>query len=129
MEQENNQKTLEERAFEQYAKLAFANLKKTMIQDLKNNRKESVIFAEYPIEKVVTMLKNPQKNEKELRSMSNFLYITSPHYRRLTNYYAKLPTYNHIVVPSNLPKKINVKTYRIIQKSMRKRQKQDLDNS
>jgi hypothetical protein len=112
MEQENNQKTLEERAFEQYAKLAFANLKKTMIQDLKNNRKESVIFAEYPIEKVVTMLKNPQKNEKELRSMSNFLYITSPHYRRLTNYYAKLPTYNHIVVPSNLPKKINVKTYK-----------------
>jgi hypothetical protein len=107
-----DKKTLEQQALEKYAQLAFANLKKTMVQDLVKNRKESVIFTKYPIEKVVQMLENPQTNEKELRTMSTFLYITSSHYRRLCNYYAKLPTFNHIVVPANLPKKINVKTYK-----------------
>ncbi|MDF2951036.1 MAG: phage protein [Anaerocolumna sp.] len=108
----NNSKTLEQQALEKYAQLAFANIKKSMVQDLVNNRNESVIYKRYPIERVVTMLEKPQSFEKELREMSNFLYITSSHYRRLMDYYAKLPTYNHIVVPTNLPKKINTKTYK-----------------
>lgn len=112
MEQESNTKTLEQIALERYAQIAFANLKKTMIQDLQNQRKESVIFVKYPIDKVVKMLENPQLYEKELRQMSTFLYITSSHYRRLTTHYTKLPTYNHIVVPANLPKKINKKNYK-----------------
>lgn len=109
---EQDKKTLEQQALEKYAQLAFANLKKTMVQDLKKNRKESVIFTKYPIDKVVKMLADPQKNEKELRTMSQFLYITSSHYRRLINYYTKIPSYNYIVVPTNLPKKINTKTYK-----------------
>ncbi|MDF2588214.1 MAG: phage protein [Anaerocolumna sp.] len=114
MEQINkeNIKTEEQILLERFAQLSFANLKKTMIQDLQNQRKESVIFVKYPIDKVVKMLENPQKYEKELRQMSTFLFITSSHYRRLTTHYAKLPTYNHIVVPANLPKKINKKNYK-----------------
>lgn len=98
----------------QYSQLMFANLRKNIIQDLVNNRKDSVIFTRYPIEKVVSMLENPQKNEKQLRIMSKFLYATSSHYYRLINYYAKLPTFNYIVVPSptGVQKKINKKTYK-----------------
>lgn len=106
------EKNIEQLALDKYAQLAFANLKKSMVQDLANNRKESVLFRKYPIETVVKILENPQSNEVQLREMSNFLYITSSHYRRLISYYSKLPTYNHIVIPSNLPKKINKKTYK-----------------
>jgi hypothetical protein len=109
--QENNTKNLEQ-SLDKYAQIAFANLKKSMVQDLINNRSESVIYKRYPIERVVSMLEKPQTFEKELREMSNFLYITSSHYRRLMDYYAKLPTYNHIIVPANLPKKVNQKTYK-----------------
>lgn len=97
--------------FEQYQQLAFVNLKRSILQDIKNNRDESVIFKKYTIEQVVTYLENPQKNAKELRKMSKFLYITSSHYYRLINYYAKLATLNYIIVPSLLPKKINKKTF------------------
>ena len=98
----------------QYTQLMFANLRKNIIQDLVNNRKDSVIFTRYPIEKVVKMLENPQKNEKQLRIMSKFLYTTSSHYFRLINYFANLPTFNYIVIPSPtiLQKKINKKTYK-----------------
>lgn len=41
--------------------------------------------------------------------MSNFLYIVSSHYRRLINYYSKLPKLNYIVVPTNLPQKSKIR--------------------
>ena len=103
---QNNQKTLEQIALDRYTEMAFANLKKNIIQDLINNRNESVIYKKYPKERVVQMLENPQKQEKALREMSNFLYIVSSHYRRLINYYAKLPKFNYTVIPTNLPSKI-----------------------
>ena len=83
---QNKQKTLEQIALDRYTEMAFANLKKNIIQDLINNRNESVIYKKYPKERVVQMLENPQKQEKALREMSNFLYIVSSHYRRLINY-------------------------------------------
>lgn len=118
MESQNIQIENEEQAllkqfsFNDYQQMMFANLRKSMVQDLVNNRKESVIFTKYPIEKVVSMLESPQKNEKLIRTLSRFLYISSSHYFRLINYYATLATLNYIVVPANLPKKINKKTYK-----------------
>lgn len=97
---------------DQYSQLMFANLRKSLLQDLVNNRKESALFTKYPIEKVVAMLESPYKNEKTLRTMSRFLYCTSSHYYRLVNYYATLPVFNYIVTPATLPKKINKKTYK-----------------
>ena len=106
------QALLQQFSFDEYNRLMFANLRKSMVQDLVNNRKESVIFTKYPIEQVVKMLENPQKNEKAIRTLSRFLYISSSHYYRLINYYARLATLNYIVIPANLPKKINKKTYK-----------------
>lgn len=108
----NKQKTLEQIALDRYTEMAFANLKKNIIQDLINNRNESVIYKKYPKERVVQMLENPQKQEKALREMSNFLYIVSSHYRRLINYYAKLPKFNYTVIPTNLPSKIKKTEFR-----------------
>lgn len=113
IETENEEQALlKQFSFNDYQQLMFANLRKSMVQDLVNNRKESVIFTKYPISRVVNMLENPQKNEKPIRTLSRFLYITSSHYYRLINYYATLATLNYIVVPANLPKKINKKTYK-----------------
>ena len=109
---QNKQKTLEQIALDRYTEMAFANLKKNIIQDLINNRNESVIYKKYPKERVVQMLENPQKQEKALREMSNFLYIVSSHYRRLINYYAKLPKFNYTVIPTNLPSKIKKTEFR-----------------
>lgn len=97
------QKTLEQIAIQRYSEMAFANLKKNIVQDLINNKNESIIYKKYTKERVVAMLENPQKYSKELREMSNFLYIVSSHYRRLVNYYAKLPKFNYSVIPINLP--------------------------
>ncbi|POO87881.1 hypothetical protein [Clostridium sp. 3-3] len=106
------QKSLEQIASEKFQQLAFANLKKNIVQDLINNRNESVIYRKYDKERVVKMLENPQASEKELRNMSNFLYIVSSHYRRLINYYASLPKYNYTIIPTNLPSKVEKKKYR-----------------
>lgn len=105
----NEEKTLEKRMIERYSQIAFADLKKNIIQDLINNRNESVIYKKYPKDRVVSMLENPQASEKQLREMSNFLYIVSSHYRRLINYYAKLPKFNYVVIPTNLPQKAKIK--------------------
>ena len=83
-------------------KLNFARLSKTIVQDLVNNRKESVLFAKYPKEKVVEFLSKPQQCEKQIRDMSIFLYTNSSQYRRLCNYFSKLPTFNYYIAPYNL---------------------------
>lgn len=85
-----------------YSMLSFANLKKNLIQDLVNSRNESVIYKKYPKERIVSMLENPQKNEKEIRELSGFLYLVSSHYRRLVDYYSTILKYNYVVVPTHL---------------------------
>ncbi len=85
-----------------YASLSFANLKKNMVQDLINSRNESVIYKKYPKDRIVTLLENPQKNEKEIRNLSGFLYLVSSHYRRLIDYYSTILLYNYTVIPTNV---------------------------
>ncbi|WP_143322770.1 hypothetical protein [Clostridium sp. HBUAS56010] len=110
--EKTEQKSLEQIAQEKFQQMAFANLKKNIVQDLINNRNESVIYRKYDKGQVVRMLENPQSSEKELRNMSNFLYIVSSHYRRLINYYASLPKFNYTIIPTNLPSKIEKKKYK-----------------
>ncbi len=97
-----------EELVKQYEKILnesyFARLTKTQIQDIVNNKKESVIYKKYSKEEIITALENPQSNEKKLRDMSCFLYNNSSHYKRLCNYFSKLPTYNYTISPYNLTK-------------------------
>ena len=74
-----------EKALARYTQLLFANLKKNIVQDLINNHNESVIYKKYSKEQIVRMLENPQKNEKQIRELSGFIYLVSSHYRRLVD--------------------------------------------
>lgn len=97
---------------EKYARMSFANLRRNIIQDLVNNKNESVIYKKYPKDKVVGMLEQPQKHEKEIRELSNYLYIASSHYRRLVDYFSSILLYNYTVIPTNIPEKITKKKFK-----------------
>ena len=71
---------------ERYARMSFANLKKNILQDLRTNSNESVLYKKYKREEIIKFLETPQKHEKEIRELSCFLYMVSSHYRRLVEY-------------------------------------------
>lgn len=56
-------------------------------------------------------MQSPYTSQTNLRDVSNFLYLTSGIYRQIIDYYSKMPTLSHIVVPYNLNDKINKKKY------------------
>lgn len=95
----------QEKIMERYSLLAFASLKKNIIQDLINNRNESVIYKKYKKEEIVKMLENPQKNERQIRELSGFLYLVSGHYRRLIDYFSNILLYNYTVIPTKITRK------------------------
>lgn len=94
-----------------YAHLSFANLKRNIVQDLINNRNESVIYSKYTKEQIVTMLENPQKNEKQIRELSGFLCLVSSHYRRLIDYIASILLYNYTIIPTKIQNKKPTRQY------------------
>ena len=55
-------------------------------------------------------MSNPtlSSNQQTLRQMSLYLYLVSPHYRRLLSYYSTLPTFNYYIAPAEASvKKLN----------------------
>ena len=108
MEVKDFTKEEQEKIMAKYAQLAFANLRKNIIQDLINSRNESIIYNKYSKEDIVKMLENPQKNEAQIRDLSGFIYLVSSHYRRLVDYYSTILLYNYAIVPTKIsPKKPN----------------------
>lgn len=96
-----------------YSQLSFANIKKNIVQDLINNRSESIIYKKYTKEQIVKMLENPQKHEKEIRNLSRFIYIVSSHYRRLIEFYSTILLYDYSIIPTKIQtKKPNEKKYK-----------------
>lgn len=96
----------QKRLIEQYQLISFANLKRSILNDLRNNADESVLYRRYKKGEVVDLLKNPQKNEQKIRELSCYLYIVSSHYRRLVDYYAHILLYNYNVDPLKTPLQI-----------------------
>lgn len=97
---------------ERYSQLSFANLKKNILQDLRTNSTESVLYKKYKRDDVIRFLENPQKYEEEIRELSCFLYIVSSHYRRLVDYFGLILLYNYNVVPTKVPEKFNKNKYK-----------------
>lgn len=103
----------QEELLQRYAKLTFANLKRNIVQDLINEKNESVIYKKYRKEDIVRMLENPQKHEKQIRELSGFIYLVSSHYRRLIDYYATILLYNYTIVPIKISvNKMNKSQYK-----------------
>lgn len=86
-----------------YSQLAFANLKKNILQDLINNKNESSIYKRYSKEEIVKVLSNPQRSEEQTREISRYIYLISSHYRRLVSYYATILLYNYSIIPTKIP--------------------------
>lgn len=80
----------------------FASMKKSIVNDIEGNQSNSVIYQRYPKEKFIRYLKTPQKNEKEIRRLSGFLYNVSSHYRRLCDYISEILYYNYTIIPTNI---------------------------
>lgn len=102
MEVKDFSKEEQDKIMQRYARLSFAKLKKNIIQDLITSRNESVIYRKYSKEHIAKMLESPQKSEKDIRELSNFIYLISSHYRRLVDYYSSILLYNYMVIPTKL---------------------------
>lgn len=91
----------------------FAQLGKIPFRNLAVNDK-TLTFTKYTKAQLVEYLKAPDKNEKQLRDMSTYLYNISNFYRNLILYFSRMLTFAYIVEPYNLDltKKVNEKTFR-----------------
>lgn len=76
----------------------FATLSKLIVKDL-TSTEGAELLKKYPKESILKFMDNPQKFEKELRSVSIALYNASSHYRRLIKYFADMLTLDYIVAP------------------------------
>ena len=98
-----------------YYKLDFSQLAKHIFNDIHNpeSTSGSILFRNFDKKTMMSAMQNPQNNEKTLRNLSNFLYIISPHYKRLCDYYAEMATLDWYISPYNLDtSKVNVKLFK-----------------
>lgn len=58
----------------------------------------------YTREQISTYLQNPAYYEKELRDVSNYMYANSIHYYNLINFFALMPTWDYVIVPTEYAK-------------------------
>lgn len=93
--------------------LQFAKLVQLKLRNLAETDK-SMLFSKYTKAQLITYLSAPDKNEKQLRDMSIYLYNASNYYRRLIQYYSGMLTYAYVVSPYNLDttKKIDDKKFK-----------------
>ena len=88
----------------------FSQLSRLITRDL-NNYRSSPTFYLYTKDNIATYLANPYRYEKQLRAAINYVYVASPHFRRLIQYFVGLSDFAYIVEPYKIdPKKANVKT-------------------
>lgn len=96
-----------------FYKVDFSQLSKMIVSDVANNKQSNIMFRTFSKERVVEALQNPSKNEDVLRNVSNFLYVLSPHYKRLCNYYAEMLTLDHYIEPFKLDvSKVNIEQFK-----------------
>jgi hypothetical protein len=99
-------------------RLDFSKLAKLILKDLNDpsTNKNQSFFNKFTKENVIAYLEKPQQYSKQLRQMSNYLYVVSPQYRRLINYLATLHLLDYTIDPyyinqGNVNEKMFLKTY------------------
>lgn len=109
MELDKIDNTLFER---QSVNLDYAKITELITKDLNEN--SNTRYTTYTRDNVATYLANPLRYAKQLQGLSLYLYNFSPHYRKLVNYYAKMPLLDFYVEPYgiDMSKTINEKSLR-----------------
>ncbi|WP_226035619.1 hypothetical protein [Aquibacillus saliphilus] len=77
--------------------VTFAQLSKLLFNDIEKSTSKSTLTKKYTKEQIIGFLDNPQKNQKQLRDLSNYLYNTNANYRRLILYFSNLLTFDYVV--------------------------------
>jgi hypothetical protein len=77
-------------------------LQKFIVKSLLSKTTQVTTIKNYTKEQVEEFLDNPQKNEKQLREISNALYHRVSQYKRTVNYFAKLLTFAYNIEPYGL---------------------------
>lgn len=83
------------------AMLFAKQLARQNMSDLKsNNTRRSKSFTTYTKEQIITWMRNPASNIKNLRDVSIYLYYASPLYQRLVNYQANMWLWYYVLYPA-----------------------------
>lgn len=79
-------------------KMQYENLKKSILLDAnKHVAFRNFFYQKFKKEDIERMFKNPNSYEYSFRALSRYLYIISPHYRRLINYFSQILLYNYTI--------------------------------
>lgn len=79
-------------------KLEYERLKRSIFKDInKHVAFRNFFYQKFKKDEIEKMLLHPHNNENGLRALSRYLYIVSPHYRRLINYFSQILVYNYTV--------------------------------
>ena len=77
----------------------FAAINRLITRDLNSRTESPGFFTVYTREKIAGFLKNPYRNEKQLRDAMIYIYFASSHFRRLIQYFASLSDLSYVVSP------------------------------
>lgn len=93
--------------------LKYANLARQPLVDLTSSVRTTSSFQKYTRENIIDYLRNPQRNEKKIRDISIYMFNNSAHYHRLISYYALMPLWSYVILPSENTGEIkNIDSYR-----------------
>lgn len=76
----------------------FATINRLILRDL-NKNPATPTFYKYSKEKIADFIKNPAKNQKQLRDAVIYMYGASSHFRRLVQYFVSLSDLSYVVAP------------------------------
>ena len=92
--------TTQQEDIEEKRRLIFERINHIVLQNLnKTNTDSTVKIRSYSKEDIRRFNEAPDKSQKQLREISNYLFITSPHYRRLIHHFSLMPTFDFAIVP------------------------------
>lgn len=93
--------------------LNFSTLANRHLRDLAKTTETYKTFYKYTKAEILSYLQAPDRNERQLRDASIYLYNACSYYKRLIEYFAKMPTFTYIMTPSKFDEqKVNLKSFR-----------------
>lgn len=89
---------LNEKMNPDYWRFQYEKLRKNVLEDsYKHISFRGFFYKKFKREDIEKMFTHPYSYEYSLRALSRYLYIISPHYKRLINYFSQILTYNYTV--------------------------------
>lgn len=97
-----------------YYKFQYEKLRKTVLDDSnKHIYFKNFFYNNFKKEDIERMFRKPFAYEYSLRALSRYLYLISPHYKRLINYFSQILTYNYTIKAGKVyTRKITKSKYR-----------------